>query len=336
MSLSRQSLTRRANLPAGLIFTVAERSGIQLRGTGPKRRIRCPFHQDRHPSAVLFEKNVFHCSVCGSKSLKDFTTALGVALDLCRPVLESPRVMTSSSVSSRFSATDAKQVWRLAVARARGESQEADADVYQYVARRGLSEAREHSAFGILGSAMALPHRVRHWPGAGYRIVLPLYDLTGQMTNVQGRCIRPARTKVLFPAGSRARAVAFANTEGLALLGTPAENSSPVLLGEGLTDHLALTITAPGPVLSVPGTSVAASIIEGWVQGRSLLLAFDDDRAGRSGVEAVKRAFFRCGGDRLYELTWPRGCNDANDTLLSLGAPTMAQLLQEKVNRSAS
>ncbi len=57
-----------------------------------------------------------------------------------------------------------------------------------------------------------------------------------------------------------------------------------------------------------------------------IILAGDMDAPGRKMVEELAR---RIGKDRCYKVTWPAGCNDANDTLLTHGADTVRQCLDD-------
>jgi hypothetical protein len=52
-----------AGLPHGLILAIAKAAGLELRGSGPKHQLRCPFHPDAHTLGLHdAEKNLFSCS----------------------------------------------------------------------------------------------------------------------------------------------------------------------------------------------------------------------------------------------------------------------------------
>ena len=59
------------DLRSGLIFDVARRGGLELRGSGDNRKLRCIFpdshsHGDKSASAHVYgPKNVYHCAGCG-------------------------------------------------------------------------------------------------------------------------------------------------------------------------------------------------------------------------------------------------------------------------------
>jgi hypothetical protein len=97
-----------------------------------------------------------------------------------------------------------------------------------------------------------------------------------------------------------------------------------VILGEGLTDSLALSIAAPGvPILAAPGVDSAERAVGAWAEGRRVFVALDGDAPGELAVPAVARAIARWGGWPL-RLRWPTGAKDANDALLALGLERFA------------
>ena len=66
----------------GLILEIARAGGLQFKQRADRSPLKCPFHDDRHASAVLIAStNCFYCSVCtpeGGWSAKRFAEALGV------------------------------------------------------------------------------------------------------------------------------------------------------------------------------------------------------------------------------------------------------------------
>src|SRR4029077_14356612 len=120
--------------------------------------------------------------------------------------------------------------------------------------------------------------------------------------------------------GSCARGAVFATRSGRELLQNGAIEGGKVLLGEGLTDFLALSIVAPVPVLSAPGASFLASTIGSWVVGQDLYLAADNDDAGEGAIQPTARAALRGGARNVFAITWPEGCKDACDALAALGS----------------
>lgn len=58
--------------------TVLARYGIEAKGRGAERMIRCPFHDDRTPScSANLDRKVFHCFACGAGgSILDFVARM--------------------------------------------------------------------------------------------------------------------------------------------------------------------------------------------------------------------------------------------------------------------
>jgi len=156
----------------------------------------------------------------------------------------------------------------------------------------------------------------------GYEIVVPLHSLDGEMVSLQARTTCRAigdAPRVMTPRGGKGSTVVFASVRGLALL-RGERPAGPVLLGEGLTDHLTLTLAAAGrwPVLSTPGASVARSAIDEWARGRTVLVALDQDAAGeRAAYEVAERV--RAHGGWPRRMRWDEAQKDANDALLAAG-----------------
>ena len=103
-----------------------------------------------------------------------------------------------------------------------------------------------------------------------------------------------------------------------------------VILVEGMTDFLALTIVSSLPVLGAPGAGMARHSIAKWVRGRELYLGLDMDKAGLSEVVPTARAAYECGAEAVYRLPWPYG-QDACDALKRMGAEDLALFLEETV-----
>lgn len=320
-------------LPPGFIFHIAKIAGLDVSFAGKKLAIRCPVHKDEHASAFLSPNNIFYCSVCtpsGGWPAKRFAGQLGVdwlqalrsqgtALPHC------PRKSTLTSPS--FTPLQASEVWGMAHARAQNEAlAESDAAVYRYLRARSLLGSRKLGSFGVLAAGMRLPWCIARWPALGYRIVAPLYDLTGNLVNIQARAIRDTRPKTRFPSGSMVKGTVFADARGIVVLRGRAV-AKEVLLGEGLTDFLALSIASPIPVICVPGAGVAASAIGAWVRGLRIRLALDHDATGDIGAEAASNAAKENGASEVLRHTWPEGCKDACEVVEQFGLQKLGCVL---------
>jgi hypothetical protein len=307
------------DLAKGLIFEIARAGGIEVPNAGEKRVIRCPFHDDRHPSAFLTASNVFCCSRCTPEkglSAKRFAAAIGQPWN-GRKIAPAPLVRKRDvDPAPAFTAQAAQLVYSRAFARARDdEFAAADREVYAYLSERGILESWELVAFGVLAEDMALPKAIAWWPRAGYRVVVPLYDARGELVSIQARAIVPPEKKTVFPTGSSAKGTAFASARAIELLRSGESSHDIVLLGEGLTDFLALVSATSIPVFCAPGTGFAVGCIGSWVRGRTLLVALDMDEAGSTALQPVASAAYNAGARRVMRVEWPPNCKDACDVV---------------------
>jgi len=337
---STEALSRSTSMPCGVILTIAVTAGCSYSEHGPKHSLRCPFHQDEHPSAFLDgERNIFYCSVCtpdGGWSARRFAEALGVPWEPgAKASLPSPLRATATGKTESFTAAHALQVWDAALARARDDAEiDADRTVYEYLRLRGLLDAWELGAFGIVAAGMVLPAAVAGWPRSGHQVVVPLYDPSGDVANVQARAIGDAGRKTLFPTGSTARGMLFASRTGLAVLKQQWTGPKWLILGEGLTDFLALTITSPVPVMCAPGAGLAATGIGPWIAGFDVLLALDDDAAGATARTPTAAAAYQYGARSVRRAVWPGHVKDACDVLRDRGSVGLAYYLHRELEGS--
>jgi hypothetical protein len=332
--------------------------GFPCQGDATKLKLRCPLpgHDDRSPSAVIFPQTMrFHCSVClpsSSISVLALLSRLDASMDRfvsgkesCSSRHNPETTILPESPRSPFNPQDAIDLWTKALARARDDrslDRPEDQEVYRYLARRKLAPAWEDGSYGILASDMVLPDAVRSWPGRGYRLLVPLVHVpTAQLVNVQARCIRAgASPKTLLPAGSRSKRTVFASKTGLRLLQesqaeAQVSSSRPfspvVILAEGLTDFLALSIHARVPVLAVPGVSTAASAVGPWARGRTVCLALDEDEAGERAVMDTQSQAHALGAREVRRVHWPLGAKDACEALEALGERGFQEHLDQVV-----
>lgn len=332
-----------SELPAGTIFHVVAAAGLELKGAGDKRTLRCPLHNDRTASAfVSASRNLFSCSSgCGSYSAKRFAEALGVSWPPSSlrgrgdSVFPSARRLSPAPKADEpptFGAEAAEAVWRACLERVREDKAAtiaADADVYGFLRRRGLSQAlTEEDALGILPPALTV-EGLERWHERGYRLVAPLFDAAGRLANIQARAIGDSQLKTLNPRGSRAAGLAFASRLGRELL-RGEWNGDTVILAEGLTDTLGLAMVAEVPVLAAPGVGPASRAVGTWCRGRRVILAMDQDEAGERVVGDIARAVKAAGGVPL-RLRWPPGAKDACETLERLGVEGLGDSLAEAV-----
>jgi hypothetical protein len=276
--------------------------------------------------------NTFHCSCCTPGTA---LTAMELAyrLGVPWPVVASPsRAGAHDSSAATFSEVHAQALWDAASARALDDNVVADdIEVYGYLVQRGLGEAFEERAFGIVAAGMPLPTADAWWLRTGHRLVVPLYDQRGAVVNIQARAIRRAEKKTVFPRSSRARGTLFASRQGLAVLRRDWEGPRRAVIGEGLTDFLGLVITSPSPVLSAPGAGLAASGIARWIDGFDVLLALDNDRAGMAAVEGLAAAAYWEGASRVRRVVWPGRLKDACEVIEAHGTAGLRAFLEREL-----
>jgi hypothetical protein len=226
-------------------------------------------------------------------------------------------------------------VWEAARARALDDDAiDEDAPVYDYVVGRGLSEAWEMRLFGILGDGMDLPDGVQRWARDGYRVVVPLFDQAGEIACVQSRSILPdAQIKTRFPKGSHSRGTMFASERGLEVIRGDGPAGDPVIIGEGLTDFLALATATAIPVVSAPGAGGVRSVLGPWLRGRRVILALDGDAAGLLAAVSVADVLAIEFDAEPYRLTWPEGCKDACDVVERECISGLSEILEALVWR---
>lgn len=326
-------------LRPGLIVDIARAAGLTLRsaGGGTKFTLKCPCHDDRTASAfVSNENNVFFCSVCTPAkgwTAKQFCAAVGQPWiantePSPRPVVHVSQPRARAEVD--FTPSDSAATWAASFARARDDEQvEADRDVHDYVARRGLGEALELGGYGVVPTSGLHPALAR-WPGSGHRVVAPLFDAQGEIASIQARSILPDGLKTMNPKGSRVAGTVFADRAGQRVLA--GERAERIVFGEGLTDLLALCISSPWPVLTAPGTSNAVNAVGAWAGGAEVLLALDSDAAGEAAVEPVAQRLFDHGARSVRRVEWPGKVKDACEVLTQYGDVGLHEFLKSLGN----
>ncbi len=315
------------DLPALVSAELLSRCGHRH---GDEIAFRCPAHDDRHPSASWNEtKGAWTCHACGAHGgYVDLAQRLGVDFRHHLADIASPKPGPRHN-RPPFSPDDAARGWDLAQTRARDDRHvDDDRAVYEYVASRRLANAREERAFGVVADGMELPRAIRWWPKKGYQLVAPLYDHSGKIANIQARSIRRSSAKkVLFPAGSRAAGTMFANRAALAVLRGERAGPDAVILGEGLTDYLALTPASPAATVCAPGTSMASACIGTWIAGRTLYVATDRDAAGDDAAGRVASRAIEMGARRVLRVEWPDNAIDACDVIAKRGPTGLGEFL---------
>jgi len=265
--------------------------------------------------------------------------------------LERPIAGVKPAKEREYSCTPAiaQEFWRKCLDRYYDMSCELlDNQIYGFIKDRGLFDCvlNQLDLFGCL------PENIDHhpkqwcketkkfwsWYDLDCRLIVPLHDVkTGEIVNVQGRLIRYGGYKIettfpflgtkFFPKGGRVAKTTFANSAGVKLLKGEGNSRGAVVIGEGLTDHLALSVAHhPLPVFSAPGVAGVQHIAGDWMKGRRVLIALDCDTAGEDHVPELRRRIVAHGGYPV-RIRWPEGIVDACDFLQVHGMNSLKEVL---------
>lgn len=299
---------------------------------------KCPAHEDDDPSLSVGVGDdgrvLVNCH--GGCSFESIVAALGLSVSdmFVAPVSprgsasrRTPPVRTPQAAPLAREAVgvpcpaDVDRIWALAIKRAATSPPlPADVPLIDYIRRRGVEGAVALGLVGFLDDREALPPSLALWPRWACRLVALLFNQRDEAVTLQSRRLTRRTPKTLFPAGSHPRGCVFANARGRELLRGADQSSGRVVLGEGLTDFWSLSICFDGPVLSAPGTSFVVPAIGAWARGRDVVLALDNDEAGRDELDGARAAAMAHGARSVSHIEWPDGLKDACDVLATLGA----------------
>ena len=229
-------------------------------------RMRCPLHDDAHPSAsVNVELGLFNCLVCGGSSLKDLTYAMHEA--------------NESNVSDLGAHKEKKKkVEPLSLAKVAGwhEYLKGHPDLMKYLAKRGIDKDTVNK-FRIGYDANP---NVNGYPTNRY--TLPVFDVSGTLVNV--RKYKPdaeASQKMLNASGHGSPPRLY-----------PAENmaAESIVVCEGEWDAL---ITTQNGIPAVTGTHGAKTWHASWTaqfKGKVVVVIYDKDKEGKDGAKKAADA----------------------------------------------
>jgi DNA primase len=168
-------------------------------------------------------------------------------------------------------------------------------------------------------------------------LAVPLRDATGEVVSLQQRAIAPVAEgtpKVLSMPGRPIRETCFLNGAAVQALRGEIAPAVPAILGEGLTDFLALAAASSGrwPVACVPGADRAGDLIVSRIGsgGRIVFVALDQDEAGEKAACRAAGTISAAGG-RPKRLRWPPGHKDACDLVEAYGLEALEAALAEAV-----
>ncbi len=293
-------------LRTALIFDIARRAGLDfLRGSADdKKVIRCVeaashSNGDKHPSAWLHgPTNSGGCSACGARwSAKTFAAAVGVdwsalldrsesapakSISRIAPAPPPPQRILPSEIEALWSASravDATQVFPA----------EQDLRVAFYLsARRWFAPAL--AALDLI-RVTPIPY-LYDWPSwwpkswaSSWRLITRGYDAAGNIASVHARSIIPGQTpKTRWPKGFPAGYL-FADRRGVALLRGDTGEIDKILIVEGLSDLIAMSLAVADAQRSHAILGITAGATKTlreirWPNELPIVIATDHDDAG--------------------------------------------------------
>jgi MCM2/3/5 family protein/Toprim domain-containing protein len=228
-------------------------------------RMRCPLHDDKHPSAsVNIESGLFNCLVCGGSSLKDLTFAIHELGDNVKDL----------------GAHKAKKgkVEALSLAKVAGwhEYLISHPELMKYLAWRGIDKdtvAKFKIGYDANPNEKGYPVN---------RYILPVFDNAGTLVNLRKyKADAEASQKMLNAAGHGSPPRLY-----------PAENlkAESIVVCEGEWD--ALTTSQHG-IPAVTGTHGAKTWHSSWTEhfkGKTVVVIYDKDKDGRYGAKRAADA----------------------------------------------
>lgn len=228
-------------------------------------RMRCPLHDDKHPSAsVNIESGLFNCLVCGGSSLKDLTFAIHELGD---------NVKDLGAHKSKKGKVEA-----LSLAKVAGwhEYLKGHPELMTYLTKRGIDlETVIKFKIGYDANPNAKGYPTN-------RYVLPVFDEAGTLVNVRKyKSNADASQKMLNASGHGSPPRLY-----------PAENlaATSIVVCEGEWDAL---VTTQHGIPAVTGTHGAKTWHPTWTghfKGKTVVIIYDKDKDGRDGAKRAADA----------------------------------------------
>ena len=317
------------------ILAVVAAAGVELSGTGRRRLGRCPFHEDRAPSLVVYPETAsYFCFGCGAGGdVIDFVGRLhgtGFRETVARLAATAGAGGGDGAVShrsppprqrppdARLTAEEAAVI-ETAVAHAAAALIRHDA-ARRYLAARGIDEATARTLrLGVAAGGLAALLQRR---GLDRAVAERLGLLAGTRERFAGRILVPdldgcgrARWftgRALHLPSSGNGAPRYLNLRRpapvLGLAHAAAARAEAVVVVEGPFDWL--TARAWGlPAVALLGTHVSTPTLGSLRRFRRVVLALDADDPGRRAAQALAAAL----GDRATVVALPGGAHDLND-----------------------
>lgn len=328
---------------------------VTLRKRGREYNGLCPFHAEKTPSFWLnAEKGVFHCYGCGAggdlfKFVQrydnvDFPTALRMLAQRAGVTLEESRAAgrqrsereaifeANAAAQSHFAAQLRRDERAQAYLRSRGlDEQTAAAFGIGYAPDAWESLVQALGRAGIEPRTAALAGLVRARPQAGYydffrdRIMLPVYNLTGEVIAFGGRALGDEQPKYLNTPNTPAY-VKGRHMYALNVARRVAATDGALVVVEGYFDAIGLHQAGITNAVASLGTAFTPEQARELRRvANNLYLCFDGDRAGQAAT-ARSIDMLVDEGLAVRVVALPAGV-DPDDFVRERGAAAFAALL---------
>jgi hypothetical protein len=273
--------------------------------------VRCPAHEERTPSCSVtngpdgtIRCRCFACGWTGDAlTLVAAVHGLDVRSGFRDVLIEAAAIAGLAAAVDELRgdkpyyppAQDVETLWR-----ATGPASD-DPDSAAHLSGRGIDPSNA-SRLGLVralclktGLWCQLPQWARYrgdwWPAHGFRLVIPVYDVTGTMRSVRAwRVTDGEGPKRLPPSGHRATGLVLANERARQILSGETRAPARVVLVEGEPDMVSVSLRWPWlPVLGVYSGSWTDEIAARIPFGSELIVRTHHDEAGdRYADEIVK------------------------------------------------
>jgi DNA primase len=340
------------------IVRVVESYGIALKKVGADHVGLCPFHEDTKPSLrVTPGKGLFRCPACGAAgnviqfvAKKEGLTDREAALKLCASipgVMRGSELPTAGEEKPSLPAVDEPMRAKL-LARVAGfyaKSLFKDRAGLDYLKARRLDDPAMLETFSvgycngtlrnalpkageIIGQLKAVGVLNERGNEVFYgRIVVPVFDATGNVVSLYGRRLDDEQPRHLYLKGGHRGVV-----NGIA-----AKTSQSLIVTEAAFDAMSLWAAGFRNAISLYGKDGWTADHETLVRENGvteILLALDNDERGREAADALET---KLSGlvKSVHRIAWPEGVKDANEFFFSRTADEFRNLLPQPLKATA-
>jgi len=253
-------------LPQGFILKILEIKGIEYKKSGSSFRLKCPFHQDKNPSAFVDpEKNTFLCFACSSSlsenermaiSAKRFFKLLGGTDKEWHKLVKKsykfpPEITWKKKLPQNIKI---EEIWN------------SFENAYNENAIKYLKSRNIKAEYLVKKKEVKLLNKFKNWP-----IAVPIFNLNGSITGIQLKAIREVHGKkaIMYPGSSSG----FMGIKNLS------ENKKVVIVVEGVIDYLTLISHGFKNVLGIMSSNTPINGI-GSILGKINFFLVHNDKTG--------------------------------------------------------